>query len=93
MKSNVGYLGPVRHSHLDVSVDEVVKLEVVVVLAEWIDERLRHFEPPDEEHELEDEEEGRVEVERLQKRGNDNNASHLSPLDFTEGKREKLIQV
>ena len=51
------------------SVDEVVELEVVVVLPEGIDERLRHFEPTDEEDELEDEEERRVEVERL-KRGN-----------------------
>ena len=51
------------------SVDEVVELEVIVVLSEGIDERLRHFEPPDEEHELKDEEERRIEVERL-KRGN-----------------------
>ena len=56
-------------AHLDVSVDEVVELEVVVVLPEGIDERLRHFEPTDEEDELENEEERRVEVERL-KRGN-----------------------
>ena len=79
-----------RFAHLDVSVDEVVELEVVVVLPEGIDERLRHFEPPDEEHELEDEEEGRVEVERLQKRGSDNNASQSSSLDFTGGKREQI---
>ena len=58
-----------RFAHLDVSVDEVVELEVVVVLPEGIDERLRHFEPTDEEDELENEEERRVEVERL-KRGN-----------------------
>ena len=50
------------------SVDEVVELEVVVVLPEGIDERLRHFEPPDEEDELQDEEERRVEVERLKKK-------------------------
>ena len=58
-----------RFAHLDVSVDEVVELEVVVVFPEGIDERLRHFEPTDEENELENEEERRVEVERL-KRGN-----------------------
>ena len=56
-----------RDSHLDVPVDEVVELEVVVVLPEGIDERLRYFEPPDEEDELEDEEERRVEVERLKR--------------------------
>ena len=63
------HAGHLDLAHLDVSVDEVVELEVVVVLPEGIDERLRHFEPTDEEDELENEEERRVEVERL-KRGN-----------------------
>ena len=51
------------------SINEVVEFEVVIVFSEGVDERLRHFEPTDEEDELENEEERRVEVERL-KRGN-----------------------
>ena len=39
--------------YLNVPVDEVVELEVVVVLAERVDQRLGDFHPPDVEHELE----------------------------------------
>ena len=54
------------------SINEVVEFEVVIVFSEGVDERLRHFEPPNEEHELQHEEERRVEVERLRREDEDN---------------------
>ena len=32
-------------SHLQISVNQPVHLEIIVVFTEWIDENLRHFEP------------------------------------------------
>ena len=65
----------VAPTHLDVSIDEVVEFEVVVIFTEGVDERLSHFEPPNEEHELQHEEKRRVEVERL--RGDDEDDSQV----------------
>ncbi len=45
---------------LEVPVDEVVDLEVLVVVAEGIEQRLRHLDPPLVADELEDGEEGHV---------------------------------
>ena len=47
---------------MEVSVDDVIKLKVVVIIAERIDEALGYFEPAKVENELKKEEEGNVDI-------------------------------
>ena len=47
---------------MEVSVDDVIKLKVVVIITERIDEALRYFEPTKVENELNDSEEREVEI-------------------------------
>ena len=50
-------------SDLEMSLDEVVQLEVLVVLPEWIVKSLSHLEPTEEEEELDGHVDGIVEVQ------------------------------
>ena len=58
------FLGKLK-AHLEVPVNHVVDLEVLVVVAEGVEQRLRHLDPAHVAEQLYEGEEGEVEVGRV----------------------------